>query len=278
MVQGGKADIQAREVDCFPIVGQDRPMKLSKSRLGFFAGLKQRKNREEEGLFLVEGEKSVADVLSSGWEVEALVAGPGWLEENRCPQVPEVFEASSDEMGRLSSFKSPPPVLAVVKIPPPRPGVQPFPSQGLFLGLDDIQDPGNLGTILRIADWFGICEVLCSRQTVDLFNSKTIQASMGSFLRVKTRTVDLVASARDFENQGLPVWGTFLAGESIYAAPLRLQGLLVLGNEGQGISPAVEDLVSHRLTIPSFASGNLKPDSLNVAVAASIVCSEFRRR
>jgi len=144
------------------------------------------------------------------------------------------------------------------------------------LALDGIQDPGNLGTIIRIADWFGIPDIICSHDTVEVYNPKVVQATMGALSRVRVHSLDLSECMKQVEE--LPVYGTFLDGVNIYKQPLTSYGLIVMGNEGNGITPAVEQYISQRLFIPNFPQGKPTSESLNVAVATAIVCGEFRRR
>ena len=182
----------------------------------------------------------------------------------------EIGEAA---MARISQLSTPSPVLAVVSRPEPSGLVL---EKGLCLALDGVRDPGNLGTILRIADWFGVQALFLSDDCVDLYNPKVIQSSMGSVFRVRTVTSDLVDLARRFREKGMPVYGTFLDGEDIYHAALRPEGLVVMGNEAAGIRPAVAAEVDARLLIPAF--GRSGAESLNVAVATAVTLSEFRRR
>ncbi|MCR5841646.1 MAG: RNA methyltransferase [Bacteroidales bacterium] len=220
--------------------------------------LREKKFRDELGLFVVEGEKLVEEALRSGFEVVRV-----WRRD-------EIGEAA---MARISQLNTPSPVLAVVRRPaaqePPRPS-------GLCLALDGVRDPGNLGTILRIADWFGVETVYVSADCVELFNPKVIQASMGSVFRVRAVPAELPALARRFREAGLPVYGTFLDGRDLYREPLSREGLVVMGNEAAGIRPELAAEVDARLLIPAF--GHSGAESLNVAAATAVTLSEFRRR
>ncbi len=220
--------------------------------------LREKKFRDELGLFVVEGEKLVEEALRSGFEVVRV-----WRRD-------EIGEAA---MARISQLSTPSPVLAVVRRPaaqePPRPS-------GLCLALDGVRDPGNLGTILRIADWFGVETVYVSADCVELFNPKVIQASMGSVFRVRAVPAELPALARRFREAGLPVYGTFLDGRDLYREPLSREGLVVMGNEAAGIRPELAAEVDARLLIPAF--GHSGAESLNVAAATAVTLSEFRRR
>ena len=220
--------------------------------------LREKKFRDELGLFVVEGEKLVEEALRSGFEVVRV-----WRRD-------EIGEAA---MARISQLSTPSPVLAVVRRPaaqePPRPS-------GLCLALDGVRDPGNLGTILRIADWFGVETVYVSADCVELFNPKVIQASMGSVFRVRAVPAELPALARRFREAGLPVYGTFLDGRDLYREQLSCEGLVVMGNEASGIRPELAAEVDARLLIPAF--GHSGAESLNVAAATAVTLSEFRRR
>jgi TrmH family RNA methyltransferase len=184
-----------------------------------------------------------------------------------------VSEVSDDELRKLSFLQHPQQVLAVFPIP--QSSTLPDPDQ-LILALDGVQDPGNLGTIIRIADWFGIKTIYCSEDTVDAWNPKVVQATMGSIARINLIYIDL-PELLDTLPDSFPVYGTLLDGEDIYQQPLSENGLIIMGNEGNGISEAVRTRINHRLLIPSFSQGDTA-ESLNVAIATAITCSEFRRR
>jgi TrmH family RNA methyltransferase len=233
-------------------------MNITQAEIKQIRSLREKKYRDEYGLFVVEGEKMVQEALCSDFEVVRV-----WRRD-------EIGEAA---MARISQLSSPSPVLAVVSRPEPSGLVV---ERGLCLALDGVRDPGNLGTILRIADWFGVQALFLSDDCVDLYNPKVIQSSMGSVFRVRTVTSDLVDLARRFREKGMPVYGTFLDGEDIYHASLRPEGLVVMGNEAAGIRPAVAAEVDARLLIPAF--GRSGAESLNVAVATAVTLSEFRRR
>ena len=220
--------------------------------------LRDKKYRDASGLFVVEGEKMVSEALESGLEIKALYRRD---------------EVGDKVMERISSQSSPSPVLAVVR--------KPFPKEpttgGLCLALDAVRDPGNLGTIMRIADWFGIDGIYASEDTVEAFNPKVIQASMGAVFRRQVHYCRLPEICRRFKAAGLQVFGTFLEGEDIYDAELPSEGLIIMGNEADGVSPDLAAEASRRLTIPSFAKGR-GAESLNVAVATAVTVSEFKRR
>ena len=237
---------------------------ISSREIKEIRSLSTKKGREETGLFAVEGEKMVSEALASDFEVVAVY---------------RTEDIGIETMKRISSLSSPSPVLAVVKC---RESATPLPSSGLHVFLDSIRDPGNLGTILRIADWFGAASVVASPDTVDFFNPKTVQSTMGAIFRVPFRYADIPSEADAFRHLGGIVYGTFLDGENIYSADL-LSGedvpvAIVIGNESRGISPEVGGKVASRLLIPPFPGEGVTSESLNAAVATAITLSEFRRR
>lgn len=249
---------------------------LSKNKLKLIASLQNGKFRKEHRLFVAEGTKLVNDLAAAGASIECLLASPHWLRENKviCR---EVIECDADEMKKASFLKTPTDVLALVGIPLAPTSIYPEKNK-LVLALDDVQDPGNMGTIIRLADWFGIDTLVCSVGTVDCYNPKVVQASMGAIARVHVHYLNLSAYLAEAVNSGIAVYGTFLEGNPIYSQKLSDDGIVVLGNEGKGISSQVAAWVNEKLLIPDFSVGNTKPESLNVSVAAAIVCSEFRRR
>lgn len=233
---------------------------LSNSRIKTIRSLSSKKFRQSLGLFVVEGEKMVEEALRSDFEVVEI-----WRRD----------EIGPDAMARISQLSTPSPVLAVVRA---RPLSQMPPCKGLCLALDGIRDPGNFGTIIRIADWFGADVIYASEDSVELYNPKTVQASMGAIFRKKVVYCDIPALCKSFSKAGLKVYGTFLDGQDIYSQPLDKEGLVVMGNESEGISEAVAAQVDSRLLIPSFTGGAPTAESLNVAVATAVTLSEFRRR
>ncbi len=230
---------------------------LTNAEIKRLRSLREKKFREEWGEFLVEGEKMVQEALDSGFEVL------------------QVIREDEQTMSRISALSTAPPVAAVVRKPAPRKLEL---GRSLYLGLDSVRDPGNMGTILRLADWFGISTIFASMDCVEIFNPKVVQASMGSIFRVACVYCDLPEICRRFRQQDMPVYGTFLNGSDIYSQQLASEGLIIVGNESNGISGEVAGQVSTRLTIPSFAAGGRGPESLNVATATAVVLSEFRRR
>ena len=252
---------------------------LSKNRMKFLTSLQTKKHREEEKLFVAEGPKIAREILSTGKRIHSLYCLAGWLDSQNHHDIEnlDITVVSNDEMRKISTLVTPQEVLCVVHQFEHKLDEQSL-NKNISLALDGIQDPGNMGTILRLADWFGIDTVLCSTGCVDVYNPKVVQASMGALCRVNIHAVDLpsVLSCTPISN-GTPVYGTFLDGENIYTKDLSPAGIIVLGNEGNGISEAVAKRVTHRLHIPSFREGGAV-ESLNVSVAAAIVCSEFARR
>ena len=233
--------------------------KLSLNHIKAIRSLSSKKYRDKTGLFVVEGEKMVAEALASDFEVVEV-----WRRE----------DIGYDAMERISQLSTPSPVLAVVKAKPVQDSA---PCGGLCLALDGVRDPGNFGTIIRLADWFGADVIYASEDSVELYNPKTVQASMGAIFRKKVIYCDIPQLCRRFKEAGLSVYGTFLDGDDIYSQPLSKEGLVIMGNESIGISAAVAAEVDSRILIPSFSSGPTA-ESLNVAVATAITLSEFRRR
>ncbi len=250
---------------------------IAKNRIKQINSLQIKKYRHQEGLFTVEGVKSVGELLRSNLKIQEIFALENWIETNsRLFEGVKITQASHDELKKISVMETPPPVVAIVHIPEQKNLV--ITKQKLYLALDSVRDPGNLGTILRIANWFGIENVICSPDCTDIYNSKTIQASMGSAFRVNTFYQPLDKILNQFIQNELPVYGTFLNGENIYTAKLSAHGIIVLGNEGHGILPETEKLITRRLLIPHFSTQDNAPESLNVSTATAVVCSEFMRR
>lgn len=247
---------------------------LSKNRIKYIHSLELKKNRKEEGVFLAEGPKLVGDLLGH-FPCHFLAATSAWLKEHTSVSADEIVEVSPDELSRASLLKTPQQVLAVFSQPEYNINIEVI-RESLCLALDDVQDPGNLGTIIRLADWFGIEHIFCSPNTVDVYNPKTVQATMGGIARVKvhyTPLPDLIRSLSD-----IPVYGTFLDGENMYGQSLSNRGLIVMGNEGNGISNEVERLINRKLYIPNYPQERETSESLNVAIATAVVCAEFRRQ
>lgn len=247
---------------------------LSKNKIKYIRSLELKKNRKEEGVFVAEGHKLVGDLLGH-FPCKLLIALPSWLQKNTHIIADEVIEVSFDELSRASLLKNPQDVLAVFDQPIYETSIEVM-NQSLCLALDDIQDPGNLGTIIRLADWFGIEHIFCSYGTVDVYNPKVVQATMGALARVKIHYCNLVALISSIKN--IPIYGTFLDGNNIYEETLSNNGLIVMGNEGNGVSEEVSRLINKRLYIPNYPSSRETSESLNVAIATAVTCAEFRRR
>lgn len=240
------------------------------------ASLGEVKGRREHGCFMAEGSKCVIDTMDA-FDCRYLLATRDWLASHCArPCNGDIIEVTAGDIARMSQLRTPQEVIAVYRIPPVEFDRSSLGTR-LVLALDSVQDPGNLGTIVRVADWFGIDMILCSRTTADVYNPKVVQATMGAISRVRVVYCDLpsvIASVKD----DVPVYGTFLDGGSIYDTELSQQGIIVMGNEGNGVSPEVGALVNRRLLIPSYPAGVPTSESLNVAMATGITLAEFRRR
>lgn len=248
---------------------------ISKNKIKLINSLSQKKFRDETGLFVAEGTKLVLD-LAPVFHCSILTATSSWLNEYNQFEADEIIEIDNDELNKISNQKSPQGVLAVFTKPNYSWNKDDL-SRKLSLALDDVQDPGNLGTIIRIADWFGITDIFCSEHSADAFNTKTVQATMGALARVRVHSLNLPEFLQTIAGE-LPVYGTFMDGDNIYNKSLTQHGIVVMGNEGNGISTEIEKLVTERLLIPNFPVGQITSESLNVGVATALVCAEFRRQ
>ena len=248
---------------------------LSKNKIKYIRSLELKKKRKEEQVFVAEGHKLVGDLLGH-FPCKLLIATSNWLKMNHSATANEIIEVTQEELSRASLQKTPQEVLAVFVQPSYDLNPEVIKSS-LCLALDDVQDPGNLGTIIRLADWFGIEHIFCSTGTADVYNPKTVQATMGAMARVCVHYLlltDLLRTA----NADIPVYGTFLDGNDMYGTELSPNGLIVMGNEGKGISREIASLINRKLYIPNYPPERNTSESLNVAVATAIVCAEFRRR
>ncbi|WP_298157351.1 RNA methyltransferase [Flavobacterium sp.] len=239
---------------------------VSKNQIKLISSLQQKKNRALNGLFIAEGVKVISELLDSHFSLEHLYTTAPLFVEIPASKRSVISET---EIGKISALNTANNALAVFRIPDAVPTKQ----QGLIVALDDIRDPGNLGTIIRLCDWFGIAQIVCSEETVDVYNPKVVQATMGSLARVNVSYLNL---NNFLANSDIPVFGTFMDGENIYKSILPSEGIIVMGNEANGISIDVEKTVSKRLSIPRFGN-NQKTESLNVATATAIILSEFCR-
>jgi len=242
---------------------------VSKSQKKLIRSLQQKKYRKQQQLFVAEGDKVISELQAAGLQIHSFFTTKDILTEI---PIDKIYEVTEKELKQLSFLTSPQQTLAVFHIPEIK---QLIDYQQLILGLDDIRDPGNLGTIIRLCDWFGIKDLICSQQTVDCYNPKVVQASMGSITRVNIRYLDLEDFCVNCSND-ISIYGTFMDGDNIYNEKFTKKGVVVMGNEANGISTKIEKLITKKIAIPRF--GNLqKTESLNVATAAAITLSEFRR-
>jgi len=239
---------------------------VSKNQIKLISSLQQKKYRFANQLFFAEGVKVIQELLQSNMELEHLYTTQNDFEEVSNFKKTPIQE---NDLKKISALATPNTCLALFKIPAEKKIIE----SGLIVALDAIRDPGNLGTILRLCDWFGVKQVLCSKETVDIYNPKVVQATMGSIARVNVNYIDLDVFMAQTK---LPVFGTFMDGENIYKTTLPKEGIVVMGNEANGISAEIEKQIKNRLTIPRF--GELqKTESLNVATATAIILSEFKR-
>jgi TrmH family RNA methyltransferase len=239
---------------------------VSKNQIKLITGLQQKKYRKQHKLFFAEGIKVVQELLNSNFELHHLYTTKSVFDGLPADKVTAV---SDDELKKISALTTPQHCLALFEMP----NEKPVANTGLIMVLDEVRDPGNLGTIIRLCDWFGISHLVCSESCVDVYNPKVVQATMGSLTRVNVVYTDL---QEYLGNTNLPVYGTFMDGATIYKETLKQDAVIVLGNEANGISAEVEALCTGRIAIPRF--GNLQQtESLNVATAGAIVLSEFRR-
>lgn len=243
---------------------------LPKSKISFIKSLHQKKFRKEYKLFIIEGLKSIEEFLKSPFKLQSIYYTPKIKED--LPHFAtniDLFEISEAELLKISTLKTPQHILALVDIPKNNEKITDLSNQ-FSLVLDNVQDPGNLGTIIRTADWFGIQNIVCSKDTADIYNPKTVQSTMGSLSRVRIWQVEL----NDFlKNTRLPIFGALLEGQNIYEIQWPKEGLILLGNEGHGISNEHLKYINQPVTIPRFG----KAESLNVAISTAVFCSELRR-
>ena len=249
---------------------------LSKQLQKLIRSLEQKKYRKESKLFVAEGGKTVCDLIAAGMPCEKILATKEWLMSHPLDTKAQVIEVTSDELSRVSFLRAPQGILGLFKqcddtIDPT------IATKELCLALDDVQDPGNLGTIIRIADWFGIEHIFCSLGTADIYNPKTVQATMGAIGRVKVHYTNLPLLLATLKEQ-TPIYGTFLDGKNMYDKEIQNRGIIVMGNEGNGIGSDCAKEITERLFIPNYPIGRETSESLNVSMATAIICAEFRRR
>lgn len=243
---------------------------MTKAEIQFVRALADKRSRDEHRLFIAEGDKLISEIIASGLKIHKIYALEGHLDQHA-----EVV--SPKEMERISQLKSAASSLAIVE-QPRHSGVKCAPADALSLALDGVQNPGNLGTIIRLADWFGISDIFCSEDCADCYNPKVVQATMGAILRVRVHYLPLSDFLARTAQQGIAVYGTMLDGENIYTTKLKPHGVIVMGNEGRGVSPECQKSFTHSLLIPPYPADRAGSESLNVAMATGIVCAEFRRR
>ena len=253
---------------------------ISKNKIKYLKSLEMKKHRQAKSVFVAEGPKIVGDLLNAGFEPTYLVVVEcsdfaSRLQNFDVNEV-QIDFVTADDLRKVSSLEAPQQVLAVLKQPIWQLDSN-VASKELCLALDEVQNPGNLGTIIRLAAWFGIEHLFCSKGCADVYNSKTVQATMGGLAHVKVHYVDLVEMIGNLPDS-TPIYGTFLDGENLYGKQLEQRGLIVMGNEGRGVSKEVENLVTEKLFIPNYPAERESTESLNVAIATAIVCAEFRRR
>jgi len=240
-------------------------MSLSKNQLKLITSLQQKKYRTKNNLFIAEGTKVVNEFLNSSFELEQLF----YVDNLEFLQIKNTTQISEAELKKISTLKSPNNVLGLFKIP----SLEIIKKEGLILALDEVNDPGNLGTIIRLCDWFGVDQLICSANSVDCYNSKVVQASMGSLARVSILYVDLEMYLK---GMNLPKYATLLEGENVYKTSLPKNAILVMGNEANGISAKILDCLTDSISIPRFGKIQ-QTESLNVATATAILLSEFKR-
>lgn len=249
-------------------------MSLSKNKISYIQSLKQKKYRNEHNTFVAEGTKLISDLMPH-ISCQLLVITEEMKDTLPNTEAEETIIATRAEIKKASHLSTPPDAIAVF-YQTSHDYSEIDLTHKLSLVLDGVQDPGNLGTIIRIADWYGIENIFCSKDTADVYNTKTVQATMGALCRVNIHYANIIDLLAQYNNSS--VYGTFLNGENIYTETLSPEGFIVMGNEGKGIRPEIEKLITHRLYIPSFSSNTTTSESLNVAVATAVVCSEFKRR
>jgi TrmH family RNA methyltransferase len=240
---------------------------LSKSQISLIKSLYQKKYRKEHQLFLVEGFKSITEFINSNYVVHSIYCLKDMISNlPKSIQKQKIFEVNLSELEKISTLQTPQGILAILEIP----HLQISKLKDIIIVLDGVQDPGNMGTIIRTADWFGFREIICSENTVDIYNPKVIQATMGSLARVNISYQPLIDVLK---RSTLPKYGTLLNGENVFNINWPKEGFLIFGSEGKGISPDILDLITHPVTIP----GSGQTESLNVAISAAICCAEIKR-
>jgi len=251
---------------------------LSKNSIKYLRSLSTKKYRNSYGKFIAEGPKVVADLAGSQYKISELYALQKWIDENPdiAKQISSVNSITEEELHKISLLTTPNQVLAVADIPELKFETS-IAETSLIIALDDIRDPGNLGTIIRIADWFDIKHIICSENCVDVYNPKTVQASMGSVCRVKVYYENIGGLLKSL-SKNIAVYGAFLEGKAIYEETFAKNGIIIIGNEANGISPEIEKLISKKISIPSGNNKGIHAESLNASIATAIICSEINRQ
>ncbi|MBR2333163.1 MAG: RNA methyltransferase [Rikenellaceae bacterium] len=239
---------------------------LTKAEIQLYRSLGDKRERDTHGLFVAEGAKLVGEIVASPLRIVRLLTTSDF---------PNAEVISTKEMERISQLKTPTDTFAVVEKPLYNIG-EANPENNLVLALDGVQNPGNVGTIIRLADWFGISDIVCSADSADCFNPKVVQATMGAILRVRVHYTNLADYFKKLP-VGTPIYGTFLEGENLYSAKVENRGIIVMGSEGRGVSAEVAKTITNKLFIPPYPADNHNSESLNVAIATAIICAEFRR-
>lgn len=251
-------------------------MLLSKSKIKFIQSLKEKKYRDKYNMFVAEGDKLVSELLTNT-HCNLLIATSDFIIKTEPPlsTIDEMVEVKEEDIDKVSFLKNPQKAIGIFCKTKNNIETNEILESKLSIALDGIQDPGNLGTIIRLADWYGIEHIFCSKDTVDVYNPKVIQATMGAIARVKIHYIELNTFLENLVN--IPIYGTFLDGKNMYESKLSDSGIIVMGNEGNGIRPDIARLIQNKLYIPNYPLGKITSESLNVAIATAIICSEFRR-
>lgn len=256
---------------------------ISSAHSKLISSLRQKKFRDRQRLFMVEGEKMVLELMASGlvngFQIENLYAAPDWIDRHRTQlqdRKISIFEATQSEIDKVSNLVTPQPVIALVSMPEVR-----FSTEELLhlpvLAFESIRDPGNLGTIIRTADWFGIGHIICTPDSTDLFNPKVVQSTMGAITRVQVHYLEIESLLKSGEMKAKTVLGTFLEGENIYETSLEPDSLILFGNESHGLSHRFDPYIRRKISIPSFSPDGKGSESLNVASSVAVICSELKR-
>ena len=262
-----------------PVIRKTKRTMISKAKMSLFLSLQKKKIREEEQLYVIEGDKMVKEFLAARMPVKILIAKPEFL--NSLPLVHkqgvrEIIPASYEELKKMSSLKTPHNAIAVVEMPQVISDIS-ITAGELALALDCVQDPGNLGTIIRAAAWFGVRNIFCSEDCVDVYNPKVIQSSMGAIMHVSVHYLDLTSFFKSVHEKKIKIYGAMIEGVSIYSGKPGKNGIILLGNESKGISEELIPYITDRIMIPKYTDATSGIDSLNVSIAASIILSEFTR-